>query len=119
MTANQETTRGNVHLADIHHVRAIHDGTELRLSCVDAKGVDVLRLKSSESTTRDEWVAAMSDMLVFHSEEIQRTLGKSEKERRRRERQDEVEDRRRLAKARISKLGLEGMKYSAVARAKR
>ena len=101
-------------------VRALqHDGSNLSWSCVDAKGGDILRFKASETTVRDAWVHAMSNMLSLHAEEIHRTMGKSEKEKRRRERKKEINERRSRAKERISNIGLKGMKHAAIARAKR
>jgi hypothetical protein len=119
MTVNQITTRANVLLSDVHHVQAIREGQDVSFSCVDSKGLDICTFRTGDSKVRDEWVKYLSDFLVLYSDDIQSTLGKSEKEARRKERQLEITERRRQAKERIKNIGLTGMKHSAIARSNR
>jgi hypothetical protein len=119
MTANQNTTRGSVHLSDVHHVKAIQQQGELCFSCVDAAGKDILRFRTDSQQQRDLWVEDLSDMISLYGEEIQQTVGRSVKDLRRKERQIEIAERRRVAKQRIADYGLKGMKHSAIARASR
>ena len=119
MTANQNTTRGTLNLADIHHVRAIHEGLELCFSCVDSTGRDLVRFRATDSAMRDVWVAAISSLMVLYADEIQQTLGKNEIMERRSRRKIEITERRKKAKERIQEYQLDGMKHSAIARSKR
>jgi hypothetical protein len=118
MTANQTTTRGSVHFSNIHHVKALQEEQRC-FACMTSDGNEVIRFQADSTALRDQWVEDLCDVLMLWADDIEQTIGKSEKENRRKERQIEIAERRKLAKARIAAFDLQGMKNSAIARSTR
>eukprot|EP00946_MAST-07B_sp_MAST-7B-sp1_P001842 g1842.t1 len=118
---NKSKHRGALPLHHIHHVRPRSDAPEeYTLEFVNAQGGSLLTLKADTEAKRDSWVSALSSFLSIYASKIESVAklssAKTEKQTRMESRRSAIEQRRLAAKAKIARLGLTGMQYSAKAR---
>ena len=118
---NHSKYRGLLRLDEVHHVRPVREALrECIFELVNAQGAALLTLEADCKTLRDSWVEALSAFLTIYASKIEFSArsdrNKSEKQVRMKSRRDAIEQRRLAAKAKISKLGLTGMRHSAKAR---
>lgn len=118
---NHSKYRGLLRLDEVHHVRPAREAhRECIFELVNAQGAALATLEADSKTLRDNWVEALSAFLSIYASKIEFSArsdrNKSEKQLRMKSRRDAIEQRRLAAKAKISKLGLTGMRHSAKAR---
>lgn len=120
LSNNESKFRGMLPLHKVHRVQPVSGGRNQSLELVDEQSEALLQLQADNSLIRDHWVDALSKFLAIYGAQIESAmkseLHKSAKETRMQKKRQDIEQRRLAAKAKISKLGLNGMKHSAQAR---
>lgn len=113
--------RGVLALSEVHHVRSVREApSQTTFELVNAQGTALLALEAHNKLLRDNWVKALSEFLLIYASKIESLSelhrSKIDKQARLKNRRDAIQQRRMAAKAKISKLGLTGMRHSAKAR---